>query len=63
MEQRIGSRTCPKCGSGDYVFRGRKKIPADVEKGQQAATDTRYCCRACGHEWKERVAGLEWGGR
>jgi transposase-like protein len=46
-------RTCPACGSTDYVFRGRKKVPA--EQGQPAAVETKYRCRACGKEWKVRV--------
>jgi DNA-directed RNA polymerase subunit M/transcription elongation factor TFIIS len=45
-------RTCPACGSTDYVFRGRKKI-AD---GKDTAVETKYRCRACGHEWKVQVA-------
>lgn len=35
MEQ--SKRTCPKCGSDDYVFRGRKKIAA--KEGQEEAMD------------------------
>ncbi len=45
------ARTCPKCGSGDYAFRGRKTV-AD---GQGEATETKYRCKACGQEWKVRV--------
>jgi hypothetical protein len=52
MEQQISSRACPKCGSGNYLFRGRKHIPADLEKAQQAAIETKYCCKACSHEWR-----------
>jgi DNA-directed RNA polymerase subunit M/transcription elongation factor TFIIS len=50
------ARTCPKCGSDDYVFRSRKKI--EVEPGQEA-TETKYRCRACEHEWKVRVTVKE----
>jgi DNA-directed RNA polymerase subunit M/transcription elongation factor TFIIS len=47
------ARTCPECGSGEHAFRGRKKIePGD---GQEAAVETKYRCKACGHEWKVRV--------
>jgi len=46
------SRTCPKCGSGDYQFRSRKKIAAD--KGEPAASETKYRCKACGKEWQVR---------
>jgi transposase-like protein len=47
------TRTCPKCGSGDYAFRSRKKIePAEV---QEAAVKMKYRCKACGHEWTVRV--------
>ena len=52
MEQ--PAKTCPKCGSGDYTFRSRKKIEA--AEGQEAAVETKYRCKACGHEWKVRVA-------
>jgi len=51
MEQSANS--CPKCGSGDYLFRGRKKIPA--EKDQAEAVETKYRCKACGNDWKVRV--------
>ena len=50
MEQ---TRTCPKCGSDDYAFRNRKNIvPA---KAQEAVVETKYRCKACGHEWTVRV--------
>jgi hypothetical protein len=29
----VAARTCPKCGSPDYQFRSRRKVPADPEKG------------------------------
>ena len=48
------AKTCPKCGSEDYTFRSRKKIEAT--EGQEAAVETKYRCRGCGHEWKVRVA-------
>ena len=53
MEQ--PARTCPKCGSGDYLFRGRKKV--EPTEDEEAAVDTKYRCQSCGHEWKVRVPG------
>jgi hypothetical protein len=53
MEQ--PAKACPKCGSGDYAFRGRKRIEAAA--GQEAAVETKYRCKACNHEWKVRVPG------
>ncbi len=50
------NKTCPKCGSGDYQFRSRKKIEADPDKGEPEAWETKYRCRACGKEWRVRVA-------
>ena len=52
MEQ--PARTCPNCGSSEYVFRHRKKI--EPAAGQEAAIETKYRCKECGHEWKVRVA-------
>ena len=55
MDQLVNlGRCCPKCESRDYVFRNRKTIPA--EAGQPEAVETKFRCRGCGHEWKERVA-------
>src|SRR5689334_2999979 len=51
----LPARTCPKCGSGDYLFRGRKKI--EPTEDQETAVETKYRCQACGHEWKVRVPG------
>ena len=48
------NRTCPACGSGEYAFRSRKKI--EPKNGQEAAVETKYRCKACQHEWKEKVA-------
>jgi transposase-like protein len=47
------TRTCPKCGSDNYQFRSRKRIAA--ESGKPEATETKYRCKACSHEWQERV--------
>jgi DNA-directed RNA polymerase subunit M/transcription elongation factor TFIIS len=52
MEQ--PAKSCPKCGSGHYTFRSRKKNEA--ANGQEASVETNYRCKACGHEWKVRVA-------
>lgn len=49
------TRTCPKCGSNDYAFRSRKRIEA--EGNQPAAVETKYKCKKCQHEWRERVKG------
>jgi DNA-directed RNA polymerase subunit M/transcription elongation factor TFIIS len=51
MEQ--PAKTCPKCRSGEYAFRSRKKIEA--QEGQEAAVETKYRCKACLHEWKVRT--------
>jgi hypothetical protein len=45
-------RCCPECGSKEYVFRGRRTIPA--EEGKAAAAQTEYLCRDCGHEGRRR---------
>lgn len=47
-------RTCPACGSGDYAFRSRKQVPGEGGQGEQ--TETKYRCKACGREWRVRVA-------
>ena len=60
MDQFVNpARCCPECGSREYVFRGRKRLPAEAE--QPAAVETKYRCRACGKEWKERVPVKEAG--
>jgi DNA-directed RNA polymerase subunit M/transcription elongation factor TFIIS len=53
MDKPGTTRTCPECASKEYVFRGRKKIAAEVD--QAAAVETKYMCKSCGHEWKVRV--------
>jgi hypothetical protein len=55
MEQQQAVRTCPARGKSDYQFRGRRKIVG--EDGKEGAVETKYRCRACGHEWKVRVPG------
>ena len=54
METQQTGRACPKCGSGDYQFRSRKRI--EPAEGQAAEVETKYRCKACGHEWRVRVA-------
>jgi hypothetical protein len=51
------ARTCPRCGSPDYQFRGRKKVPADQGKGEPEGWETKYRCKACEKEWKVRTPG------
>lgn len=53
------ARCCPECGSREYVFRGRKKFPAEAE--QPTTVETKFRCRACGKERKERVPVKEAG--
>ena len=56
MDQLVNpARRCPECGSREYLFRGRKKVVA--EGGQPAAVETKYRCKGCGKEWKEKVPG------
>jgi hypothetical protein len=52
MEQQ--TKTCPKCGSGEYLFRSRKKVEANAATGEPAAWETKYRCKECNHEWKVR---------
>ena len=48
MEQQKPGRTCPACSSSDYSFRTRKKIEADLLKGEPEAWEVKFRCRACG---------------
>jgi hypothetical protein len=60
MDQLVNpARCCPKCGSREYVFRGRKKLPTEAE--QPAAVEAKYACKVCRHGWKERVLVKEAG--
>jgi len=47
------NRTCPACSSRDYAFRSRKKIEPGKDGPEQI--ETKYRCKACGHEWRERT--------
>ena len=53
---KLTAKTCPQCGSPDYAFRSRKTIRAD--KDQPGATETKYRCKKCSHEWKVRTGWL-----
>jgi DNA-directed RNA polymerase subunit RPC12/RpoP len=55
MDQQQTTRTCPACGSGEYEFRGRRKV--EPEPGEKPAVETTYRCGACGKKWKVRVQG------
>lgn len=44
-------RCCPKCQSTSYLFRARKT----VEEAEGEFVDTKYRCRACAHQWWDRV--------
>ena len=57
VDQTAQKPGCPACGSGDYVFRGRRFTQADPVKGIEAATETKHACRGCGNQWKVRAAG------
>lgn len=54
MEQQSVGRACPACGSTDYLFRNRKKLPANPETGEPEQWETKRRCTACGKEWKEK---------
>ena len=54
-------RCCPECQDKAYTFRGRKVVDGTEDEGK--LVETKYRCRPCGHEWRERVpapAGLKW---
>jgi len=55
MDTQQTSCVCPKCGSGDYAFRSRKRIETD--EGEEAV-EPKYRCKGCGHEWKEKAPGV-----
>ena len=52
-EMDLTKKTYPKCGSGEYAFRSRKRITDEL--GEPVAVETKYKCKKCGHEWKVRV--------
>lgn len=49
------TRTCPQCGSGDYAFRGRKKVATTLAVEGGEAVETWYRCKSCDHDWRVRV--------
>ena len=56
MEQKaMNKRQCPECASSSYEFRSRKQIPADPGTQMAESTETKYRCKECRHEWRERV--------
>jgi hypothetical protein len=57
-QQKPPGRMCPACGSGDYAFRSRRQIEADPEKGEPAQLETKYRCKTCNEEWKEKAPGV-----
>jgi transposase-like protein len=52
----IAKRACPECGGGNYAFRSRRQIEATAEK--PAELETKYRCKDCESEWKERTPGV-----
>ncbi len=54
-QQQPAAKTCPKCGSGNYQFRSRRKITPEPGREGSEVTETKYRCKACGHEWKVRT--------
>jgi rubredoxin len=52
----IGKRWCPECKSLNYEFRSRRNIPADPDVKIVEAVETKYRCKVCRHEWRERVS-------
>jgi transposase-like protein len=54
-QQNPPGRSCSVCGSRDYAFRSRKQIEATAE--QEAMLETKYRCKDCQKEWKEKMEG------
>ena len=48
-------RCRPACGIGDYGFGSRKK---NAEECQPEQWETKYRCKGCNHEWKDRMPVL-----
>jgi hypothetical protein len=51
----LTAKTCPKCGSCEYQFRSRKKLPAEPKKGDAGCWETTYRCKVCTKQWKVRT--------
>jgi DNA-directed RNA polymerase subunit M/transcription elongation factor TFIIS len=47
-ESTPAKKSCPACGSSRYQFRSRKKVAG----GHGGTVETKYRCKACGHEWR-----------
>jgi transposase-like protein len=56
-QQAKPNRTCPACGSDQYLFRSRKKLPPRPGEEGGQMVETKYRCKACGKEWSVRVSG------
>ena len=48
-------RCCPTCEARSYAFRSRRTIEAKPEEGGGKFVETKYRCRSCEGEWKERI--------
>lgn len=46
-------RCCPKCEHKGYTFRTRRAL--DGKPGEGRVVETKYRCRSCAHEWRERI--------
>ena len=51
----VPNKTCPKCGSGDYEFRSRKKLPPEAGEEGPIQIETKYRCKSCHHEWRVKI--------
>ena len=49
-------RCCPKCESPSYSFRSRRTLEGSPENGGRPEVETKYRCRVCSAEWKERTS-------
>ena len=47
-------RCCPECEHKGYMFRARRAL--DGKPGESGAVETKYRCRSCAHEWRERTS-------
>ena len=48
-------RCCPECQHTGYMFRARRTVDGKPDEGGGRFVETKYRCRACSHEWKERM--------
>jgi hypothetical protein len=49
-------RCCPGCAHKGYMFRARRTIDGKPDEGGGMFVETKYRCRACSHEWWERIS-------